>query len=120
MRPVSSIVATWTAILPTTRDNGCLAVIPESHKAGVLAHGTPDWDYLNHGFFAIEDVDIERRVHVEMQPGDTLLFHPLLIHGSGRNRTDTFRRAISVHYAAADCESPKGDWQNKPQVRRII
>ena len=119
MRPVSSIVATWTAILPTSRDNGCLAVIPGSHRSGVLNHGTPDWDYLNHGFYAVENADIERRVHVEMQPGDTLLFHPLLIHGSGRNRTDTFRRAISVHYASAACESPKGDWQSKPQVRRI-
>ena len=119
MRPVSSIVASWTAMLPTSRENGCLSVIPGSHREGVLTHGTPDWDYLNHGFFGIEGVDVGRRVHVEMQPGDTLLFHPLLVHGSGRNRTDEFRRAISVHYASAKCESPKGDWQTKPQVRRI-
>ena len=119
MRPVSTIVASWTAMLPTSRANGCLAVIPGSHRQGVLTHGTPDWDYLNHGFFGIEDLDLERRQHVEMQPGDTLLFHPLLIHGSGRNRTDEFRRAISVHYASARCESPKGDWRSKPQVRRI-
>ena len=119
MRPVGSIVASWTAMLPTSRNNGCLAVIPGSHQDGLLTHSTPDWDYLNHGFFGIEDIDIGRRVHVEMQPGDTLLFHPLLIHGSGRNRTEEFRRAISVHYAAAHCESPKGDWQSKPQVRRI-
>ena len=119
MRPASAIVASWTAMLPTSRANGCLAVIPGSHRQGVLTHGTPDWDYLNHGFFGIEDVDLGRRQHVEMQPGDTLLFHPLLIHGSGRNRTDEFRRAISVHYASANCESPKGDWRIKPQVRRI-
>ena len=35
------------------------------------------------------------RVHLEMQPGDTVFFHPLLIHGSGRNRTDGFRK-VSV------------------------
>jgi phytanoyl-CoA hydroxylase len=119
MRPASAIVASWTAMLPTSRANGCLAVIPGSHRQGVLTHGTPDWDYLNHGFFGIEDVDLGRRQHVEMQPGDTLLFHPLLIHGSGRNRTEEFRRSISVHYASANCESPKGDWRIKPQVRRI-
>ena len=39
-----------------------------------------------------------------MAPGDTLLFHPLLVHGSGRNRSDGFRRAISTHYASADCD----------------
>lgn len=32
------------------------------------------------------------RVHLEMGPGDTVLFHPLLIHGSGRNRTNGFRK----------------------------
>ena len=119
MRPASSIVASWTAMMPTRRANGCLAVIPGSHREGVLSHGSPDWNYLNHGFFGIEDVDRARRQHVEMQPGDTLLFHPLLVHGSGRNRTDHFRRAISVHYAAGQCESPRGDWRAKPQVRRV-
>ena len=44
------------------------------------------------------------RVHVEMAPGDTILFHSLLIHGSGRNKTDRFRRAISVHYARTGAE----------------
>ena len=38
-----------------------------------------------------------------MQPGDTVFFHPLLLHGSGRNRTSGFRRAISAHYASAEC-----------------
>lgn len=33
------------------------------------------------------------RVHLEMAAGDTVFFHPLLIHGSGRNRTTGFRKA---------------------------
>ena len=32
------------------------------------------------------------RVHLEMQAGDTVFFHPLLIHGSGTNRTNGFRK----------------------------
>ena len=44
------------------------------------------------------------RVHFELDPGDTILFHPHLIHGSGRNRTQGFRRAILTHYANANCE----------------
>jgi phytanoyl-CoA hydroxylase len=42
------------------------------------------------------------RLHVEMEPGDTVFFHPLLIHGSGANRTEGFRKAISCHYANGD------------------
>jgi len=119
LRPAQKIIGVWTAILPALRSTGCLAVIPGSHKRGLLEHESPDWEFVNHGFFGVREVDVELRVHVELQPGDTLLFHPLLIHGSGRNRSDQFRRSISVHYAAASCTSPKGPWHNKPNIYRI-
>ena len=45
----------------------------------------------------------EELVHLEMQEGDTVFFHPLLIHGSGTNRTKGFRKAISCHYASSHC-----------------
>jgi len=32
------------------------------------------------------------RVHLEMEKGDTVFFHPLLIHGSGMNQTKGFRK----------------------------
>jgi phytanoyl-CoA hydroxylase len=34
-------------------------------------------------------------VHIPMEKGDTIFFHPLLWHGSGRNSTPNFRKAIS-------------------------
>lgn len=36
------------------------------------------------------------RVHLEMEKGDTVFFHPLLIHGSGMNRTQGFRK-VQLH-----------------------
>ena len=42
------------------------------------------------------------RVHLEMGPGDTVFFHPLLIHGSGMNRTNGFRKVcVCVCYVCA-------------------
>lgn len=38
-----------------------------------------------------------------MDKGDCVFFHPLTIHGSGANRTNGFRKAITSHYAAAEC-----------------
>ena len=100
-RPADSIVATLTALEPVTRKNGCLVVVPGSHLGDLRRHENPDWEYLNGGYFGAEDVDDlkARRVHLAMDPGDTVFFHPILLHGSGRNRTDNFRRAISAHYA---------------------
>jgi phytanoyl-CoA hydroxylase len=54
------------------------------------------------------------RVHLEMSPGDTVFFHPILLHGSGHNRTSGFRRAISAHYASAACRYLPG---TKPLAR---
>ena len=111
LQPADKIVGVWTAMLPATRQHGCLAVIPGSHTEGLLEHAIPGWDYVNHGFYGVQVgdgyIDLDKRVHVELQPGDTLLFHPLLVHGSGTNRSGEFRRAISVHYAAGDCESTR-------------
>lgn len=56
------------------------------------------------------------RIHIEMERGDCLFFHPLLIHGSGMNRTKGFRKAISCHFASStDCHyiEIKGTIQEK-------
>lgn len=119
LRPEEGIIGTWTALSPVTRRNGCLSVIPGSHRGGLLKHQAPDWDHVNGGFLAAEEVEIDRRVHVEMQRGDTLLIHPLLVHGSGRNESADFRRAISVHYASQACERPPGRRSRAPVIARI-
>ncbi len=116
--PADKIVGVWTAMFPATRESGCLAVIPGSHTRGMLEHESPDWEFVNHGFFGIEDLDLSQRQHVELQPGDTLLFHPLLIHGSGTNTSDHFRRAISIHCASAECAG-EGDWKSNRFTRRL-
>jgi len=119
LRPADMIVAAWTAISPCRRENGCLAIVPGSHRAGLLRHGSPGWEYVNQGFFGAEGVDLDARVHVELEPGDTLLFHPLLLHGSGRNRTRGFRRAISTHYASQHCERQGAPRTREPVTREI-
>lgn len=119
LRPPEKIIATWTAIDRCTRENGCLAVVPGSHRGELGWHGAPDWEHVNSGFFALEEIDVDARVHVEMEPGDVLLFHPLLVHGSGRNRSDGFRRSISTHYASAECERPEQP-RKRPPVMRFI
>jgi len=101
LRPADGIVAAWTAMGPCRRENGCLAVIPGSHTSELKPHANPDWEHVNFGFFAADGVDAAARVHVEMDPGDTLLFHPLLVHGSGHNRSDGYAAPGGVLWRAA-------------------
>jgi len=111
--PSQFIVCSWTALQPCTRLNGCLCVIPGTHKSApvgsLLEHDYPKWQGLvNKAYHSINlpnntDINtmIRKRVHLEMEPGDTVFFHPLLIHGSGTNMTKNSRRSISVHYASS-------------------
>ncbi len=106
-RPAEKLVASWTALEPVTRENGCLVVVPGSHRGELRPHGNPPGlEWLNGGYWGVLDVaeEKDRRVHLEMEPGDTVFFHPILLHGSGRNRTQGFRRAMSAHYAAVDID----------------
>lgn len=93
---------------PITRQNGCLVVIPGTHKGELIAHEYPKWEGgVNKMYYGIQNMTDEMRaklVYLEMNTGDTVLFHPILIHGSGANRTQGFRKAISCHYAASECE----------------
>ncbi|XP_058915208.1 phytanoyl-CoA dioxygenase, peroxisomal [Kogia breviceps] len=104
-RPSDSIVCAWTAMEHIDRNNGCLVVLPGTHKGPLKTHGYPQWEGgVNIMFHGIEDYDKNNdRVHVVMEKGDTVFFHPLLIHGSGRNKSQGFRKAISCHFADANC-----------------
>lgn len=51
---------------------------------------------MYYGIRSLDNERISKRVHLEMEAGDTVFFHPLLIHGSGTNRTNGFRKVF--HY----------------------
>ncbi|CAF4745095.1 unnamed protein product [Rotaria socialis] len=105
-RPADRIVCAWTAMEHIHRGNGCLVVLPGTHKGELQPHGYPEWEGgVNKMYHGIQKFDPNgERIHLEMWTGDTVFFHPVLIHGSGTNRTDGFRKAISCHYAGSECE----------------
>ncbi|MBN9657006.1 MAG: phytanoyl-CoA dioxygenase family protein [Acidobacteria bacterium] len=89
------------AVDRATRENGCLQVVPGSHKLGRI-------DHLLTGEQAGADrerVDaILQRfplVHVEMERGDVLFFHSNLLHRSDENRSEHPRWSMICCYNAA-------------------
>ncbi|XP_068162944.1 phytanoyl-CoA dioxygenase, peroxisomal [Antennarius striatus] len=104
-RPADRIVCAWTAMERVNRQNGCLVVLPGSHTGTLREHDYPEWEGgVNKMYHGVRDYNQQHpRVHLEMEKGDTVFFHPLLIHGSGMNQTQGFRKAISCHYASSDC-----------------
>jgi hypothetical protein len=97
-----SLVGAWIAVDDATEENGCLRVIPGSHRNGYLwptrAHGRPDeFDFADesHGF------DESDEVLVEVEAGSVVFFNGYLLHRSLRNRSAIYRRALVNHYCNA-------------------
>uniref|UniRef100_S4RHR3 phytanoyl-CoA dioxygenase n=1 Tax=Petromyzon marinus TaxID=7757 RepID=S4RHR3_PETMA len=103
--PADRIVCAWTAMQHIDRENGTLVVLPGTHKGDLKPHAYPEWEGgVNKLYHAVRDFDpATPRLHLTMEKGDTVFFHPLLIHGSGMNRTDGFRKAISCHFVSGQC-----------------
>jgi len=104
-RPANRMVCSWTAMEKVHQRNGCLVVQPGTHYNPLLPHFYPKWEGgVNSMYHGIKDYDASiPLLHLKMNPGDTVFFHPLLIHGSGANQTTGFRKAISGHYASSHC-----------------
>ncbi|XP_017777728.1 PREDICTED: phytanoyl-CoA dioxygenase, peroxisomal-like [Nicrophorus vespilloides] len=101
-RPADKIVAAWTAMEEVTVENGCLYVLPGSHKGPLLQHKNidPAKKMLFYGLKGYDDIP---KVNLIMEKGDTVFFHPHLMHGSGLNTTKGFRKSISIHFADSNC-----------------
>lgn len=125
-RPANRVVCSWTAMQTINRQNGCLVVIPGTHKGEMLEHVYPNWEGgVNKLYVGIKNYTPDMdRVHLEMEEGDTVFFHPILIHGSGMNRSEGFRKSISCHYAASQCDyiDVRGTMQQplEDEIRELV
>jgi len=86
----------WIALDPATRENGCMEVIPGSHRAGPVPH-IPQED-INLCTIRPDHLHADRRVAVPLDPGDALVFHSLTHHYTAANRSTLRRRALQFHY----------------------
>ena len=76
-------------------ENGCLQVVPGSHRNGLLP-GSCDGTQLQ-GFFTSPDHFDESRARAMVVPaGSLIFFSPHAVHGSGPNTSEHPRRAIVI------------------------
>lgn len=88
------LVTIWVALDPATRANGCLEVVPGTHRLGLLTtYGSTvrDEDVARH-------CPAERVLPLEVEAGHALLLHNWLIHRSGINPSPVPRRAFTACY----------------------
>jgi phytanoyl-CoA hydroxylase len=95
--PDTAVVGVWIALDEATYENGCMHVIPRSHRDGPVVHfQRRDWQICD------TDVAASSNAVVPLRPGGCLFFHGLVHHGTPPNRTDSPRRALQFHYRPED------------------
>jgi ectoine hydroxylase-related dioxygenase (phytanoyl-CoA dioxygenase family) len=97
-------IAAWMALDRVDEANGCLEVVPGSHRWPLLCTEEADTT-VSFTDVTVPVPETQAAVPVEMEPGDVLFFHGALVHGSNPNVTeDRFRRALIGHYIEGEAE----------------
>jgi non-haem Fe2+, alpha-ketoglutarate-dependent halogenase len=94
------IVTAWIAFSPSTPANGCMRVVPGSHRIDQLPHRdtfAPE-NLLSRGQEIAVEVDPATAVDLALQPGEMSLHHVKIVHGSEPNPTDVPRIGFTVRY----------------------
>ena len=96
MEPPALVTAS-IALDDATPDNGCIKVIPGSHHWGLQ-----EWGHIAQQQEAPltnrDDIDRSRQIDVPLAAGSAVLFHSLMVHGSGPNQTDRPRNTALYAY----------------------
>lgn len=115
-------VGLWLAVTGATLENGCLWVLPGSHREPIHEHVPDRRPDANFGYVEIVDHDFGEERPVTMAPGDLLVFHSHLMHRSKDNRSDGLRAAMVYHLAEHGTRdlgkrpSPVNDWMRLPDA----
>ncbi len=93
------LLAVGIAIDDMTQENGCLLVIPGSHKGRI-------YDHHQDGYFVgavtESDFDAKGAVPVELGAGGISIHHARTLHGSMPNTSSKPRRLLLFQYCAVD------------------
>jgi ectoine hydroxylase-related dioxygenase (phytanoyl-CoA dioxygenase family) len=114
----SNILACTVAIDEATEENGCIRVIPGSHKLGLINH------YDEEGVFTgivrdERDFDPTTEVALPAKAGSVLFWHALTLHSSHPNRSEKPRRALVIEYKNPADRLLTGSFNGRAEARNV-
>lgn len=95
------LISVWLALGHESPENGCLWVIPGSHRM-LFRPDQFDAALFFRTDLAENQALIETRLPVELQPGDVLFFHSLTFHAASKNFTNQPKFSAVFTFRPAD------------------
>ncbi len=87
-------ITCWLALDEVTVENGCIWIVPRSHKQGVLEH--KETEIGKQCYFGTDP-----GIPVPLHKGGMVVFSSLLFHRSGPNLSNSVRKGYVVQYSVA-------------------
>ena len=95
------LLSVMIAVDKATKENGCLQVIPGSHKMGRINH-ILSGDQAGADMERVQELlKIRDKDYCEMDPGDALFFHSNVLHSSDPNNSENSRWTMICAYNKA-------------------
>lgn len=111
----TTVIGVWIALDPATIENGCLHIVPGTHREGPMPHfRRRDWQICD------TDVEVDRNVAVPLEPGGCLLWHGLTHHGSPPNHSTHPRRALQLHYQPSNAGKISKEERNQLYGGKVL
>lgn len=92
----SPYLTCWLAVSDATEENGCISVLPGSHKQGLIPH-----EQTKLGLVGYSSDAPDQGIKVPIPKGSLIAFWSTTLHKSGPNLSNGMRKAYVIQYAAA-------------------
>jgi hypothetical protein len=111
---LNGMINVWTPLVPISRENGCVRVIPGSHKLDVMSllppPGSSAFAAQQRTGYLVVDPDLmakyeHKAVDIELKPGDVLLFKQQLVHSGRPNLSEGVRWSLDWRYRNPNCRN---------------
>ena len=105
------VVTAWVALTDSTRDNGCMRVVPGSHRQPILPHR--DTYAADNRLSRGQEIEVEvaeqDAVDVVLRAGEMSLHHVNIIHGSNANPSDGSRIGFAPRFMTPETRQIDGE-----------
>jgi non-haem Fe2+, alpha-ketoglutarate-dependent halogenase len=98
------VVTAWVALTPAIVANGCMRVVPGTHKHSMMPQRetyAPD-NVLSRGQEIAVEVDEAHAVDLVLKPGEMSLHHLWTVHGSKPNTSTIPRIGLAIRYVSTE------------------
>ena len=106
----------WLAVDDADTENGCMRVIPGSHKGGIREHGKSDAKgnlLSTNQEITVSPEEEGHAVDLCLRAGQMSLHDGSLIHGSLPNRSSRRRCGLTLRYVPTDCRQIQANSQGE-------